>query len=214
LKLFTAKVNLAYDEVLPVLFANDSTWQWDDFNHTKDPVATTNVLSGQAQYTFTTDEQGNSVFSIARAYMKGPDGIFWPLDPVDPQTSIGADRFFEANPMNVGMPLRYDKFGPSVVLDPVPNYDSTGGLKVIFSRSPSYFVYTDTTKTPGVPLPGQRLLSLIPARDWLAVNKPESQTLAIVLKRIAEQKLELKSHMSKRDKDGRRRLQGARARSI
>src|SRR3569832_1449949 len=68
LKAFTAQVNLAYDEVLPILQSNDGTWQWDDFNHSKDPSATTDIVSGQASYTFVTDEQGNSVLSIAKAY--------------------------------------------------------------------------------------------------------------------------------------------------
>lgn len=214
LKLFTAKVNHAYDEVLPDLFAADAKWQWDDYNHTKRPIAMTDIVSGQADYSFVTDEDGNSIIAISQAYLKGPDGIFKKLAPVDPQTDVGTDEIFAENSTNTGTPYRYDKNDTSLTLDPVPNYGMTAGLRVVFSRTGSYFVYNDTTKTPGIPVPGQRLLSLIPSRDWLAVNKPDGLVLKQVLQLIADQKAALKAHMSKRDKDARSRIMGARPSAV
>lgn len=203
LKQFTSGLNLAFDEVLPIVLSSDAKWQWDDPNHTNDPRATTDLESGVSSYAFITDEQGNSVLELQGVFIKAPDGNWKKLQAVDTGTS-DTDAIQEANATNAGTPYRYDKHGVSIVLDPIPNYSSAGGLRAIFSRAQSYFAHDDTSKTPGIPSPFHRLLSLIASRDWVAVHKSENTALlAVIEKQIDNRKRELGVHMSKRARDER-----------
>lgn len=199
---FTADINAAFDEVVPLIFASDAKWQWDDINHTKMPVATTNLNSGQADYAFVSDEQGNSVLEIRKLFVIDGSGIYQEMEAVDAQTDINAANILAEASTNVGTPRRYDKIGPSVLLDPIPNYSAALGVRAVFSRSPSYFVSTDTTKTPGIPIPFHQLLALIPSRDYVAIHKPENTSLlAVINTKITEQKTMFKDFLSKRSKD-------------
>jgi hypothetical protein len=201
---FTADINAAFDEILPLIFASDAKWQWDDSNHTKYPVATTDLVSGQADYTFIADEQGNSVLEIAKVYVMDTLGIYQELKAVDAETDVGAASILAEASTNVGMPNRYDKLGPSIFLDPIPNYTAANGVRAVFSRAPSYFVSSDTTKTPGIPAPFHQLLALVPSRDYVAIHKPDNTALlTIINNKITEQKTMLKDFLSKRSKDER-----------
>ena len=198
LKDFTARINEAYDEVLPVIFSADATWQWDDSNHVKGPSATTDLVSGQSVYSVVTDQNGNSVLEIQAAFIKDENGEWQELDAINSAAAL------TQNSTNTGTPTQYDKNGISLVLNKIPNYSTTGGLKLVFSRTPSYFVSTDTTKTAGIPAHFARLLSLIASYDWLLVNKAENVTLITRLEgKITEAKTQLGAHMSKRSRDER-----------
>jgi hypothetical protein len=205
---FTADINAAYDEILPLIFSSDAKWQWDDPNHTKYPLATTNLVSGQADYAIVADEQGNSVLEIRKLYVMDPSGIYREMQAVDAQTDIDAASILAEASTNVGTPRRYDKIGPSVFLDPIPNYAAAAGVRAVFSRTPSYFASTDTTKTPGIPILHQ-LLALIPSRDYVAIHKPENTVLLQTINsKIAEEKGDLRNFLSKRAKDERTVLRG------
>jgi hypothetical protein len=202
LKQFTADINNAFDEVLPLIFSSDAKWQWDDPNHTKYPVATTDLASGQADYPFVADEQGNSVLELRKAYVMDQNGIYRELQAVDAQTDIGAASILAEASTNVGTPRRNDKIGPSLFLDPIPNYSAANGVRAVFSRTPSYFVSSDTTKTPGIPVPFHQLLAFIPPRDYVAIHKPENTALLQTINsKIAEQKQNFKDFLAKRAKD-------------
>jgi hypothetical protein len=198
---FTSDINVAYDEILPLIFASDAKWQWDDPNHTKYPIATTDLVSGQPDYTFVSDEQGNSVLEIAKVYVMDPSGVYREMKAVDAETDVGAADILAQRSTRVGVPTRYDKLGPAIFLDPIPNYAMGSGLRAVFSRTPSYFTSADTTKTPGIPV-SQELLALIPSRDYVAIHKPENTSLlTIINSKIAAQKAALSDFLSKRSKD-------------
>jgi hypothetical protein len=201
---FTADINAAFDEVLPLIFASDAKWQWDDPNHTKYPIATVDLVSGQADYPFIADEQGNSVLEIRKAFVMNPAGTYCELKAVDAQTDVDAANILAEASTNVGTPTRYDKIGPSLFLDPVPNYSMANGVRAVFSRTQSYFTSADTTKTPGIPVPFHQLLALIPSRDYVAIHKSDNTpVLQIINSKIAEQKANFKDFLSKRSKDER-----------
>jgi hypothetical protein len=125
------------------------------------------------------------------------------LEAVDAQTDTGAASLLAQPSTQTGTPTRYDKLGSTVVLDPIPDYSVAAGIKVLFSRTPSYFVSDATTKTPGIPV-GQELLALIPSRDYVAIHKSDNvRLLQVINGKIAEQKAGLTSFLSKRAKDER-----------
>jgi hypothetical protein len=100
-------------------------------------------------------------------------GIFSEIEPVDQQTLnnsvTNTDTFI--NGQNVtGTPTRYDKTDNALFLDPIPNYSREDSLKMLVSREGSYFVYTATTKMPGVPGSLHRYFALKPALDHARRN--------------------------------------------
>ena len=82
------------------------------------------------------------------------------------------NKLTDAEIVATGVPKTYEKRGNWIYLFPTPNYASTGGLEVPFQRGASYFVYTDTTKTPGFASDFHRLISLYAALDYCMVNVP------------------------------------------
>jgi len=127
----------------------DRRFQWDDTNHTKLPIGTTNLVANQKDYSFLTDEQGNAIINLTRIDILDSNGLYRQLIPMDQAqiTGIALDEFQKT----AGQPLYYDKIADNIVrLYPKPVASVTNGLKFYFQRTPSYFVATDTTKQPGV----------------------------------------------------------------
>jgi hypothetical protein len=141
-------VNNWLDMVTGYAIGNDRRFQWDDTNHTKLPIGTTNVVANQSDYSFLTDEQGNKILNLIRIDILGSDGNYTKLQAIDEsQVPIALDEFENT----AGTPLYYDKIADNIIrLYPKPAANVTSGLKFYFQRSGSYFAATDTTKEPGV----------------------------------------------------------------
>lgn len=127
----------------------DKRFQWDDTNHTKLPIGTTNLVANQSDYSFLTDEQGNNIVTLTRIDLLDSNGNYSQLQPID-QTDLdgwGLDELQETT----GTPMYYDKIADNIIrLYPKPSTSVTSGLKFYFQRTPSYFTASDTTKAPGV----------------------------------------------------------------
>ena len=126
----------------------DRNFQWDDTNHTKLPIGTTDLTATQSDYSFLTDEQGNSILNLTRIDILDPDGSYRELELIDQKNIKGAlDAYKSVN----GLPTQYDKIADNIVrLYSTPATTVADGLKFYFQRSASYFAATDTTKEPGV----------------------------------------------------------------
>ena len=144
---FTGKINVAQDEVMAEALKAGG-WNVDDFNHTHDPFITTNLVSGQRDYHFTTDEEGSLILDIYKVMVANSSGIFSELDPVD-QQGEGQDAMWDGL-NSTGIPAVYDKTGNGIFLDPIPNYSKTDGLKLFINRESTYFAVSDTTKISGI----------------------------------------------------------------
>lgn len=124
----------------------DKTFQWDDTNHTKLPEGTTSLVINQSDYSFLTDEQGNSIVTLTGISIL-INGKYFPLKLVDRN-----DDTYDPYSFGVftGVPTSYDKISDNIVrLDFLPTATTAAGLKFFFQRTPSYFAVTDTTKSPG-----------------------------------------------------------------
>jgi len=149
LKSFTADVNVASDYFLDLVLKNSSTWKADDSNHTDFPEITTALVSGRRDYTFLIDEQGNQILDIYKVYARtSATGSYKELTPVDPDTQSELTSIFDGQ-NQTGTPTRYDKTANGILLDLIPSYASSDGLKVSISRENLYFTHNDTTKKPG-----------------------------------------------------------------
>jgi len=161
LKEWTSQVNLTHDDTLAMIFnrAGGSLWQFDDSNHTKYPIIKTDLISGQRDYTFTTDEQGNIILDIYRVAVADKAGKFIDVFNTDQQTPNNGNSdttSFIDGDNTAGVPTRADKTANGIFLDPVPDYnwrvgtEGQSGILVHINREGSYFATTDTTKKPGI----------------------------------------------------------------
>ena len=141
-------VNNYLDRVTGYAIGADRRFQWDDSNHTKLPIGTTNLVSNQAEYSFLTDEQGNSILTLTRIDILDSDGNYRQLKAIDEvEIPVALDEFEST----AGKPIYYDKIADNIIkLYPKPATSVTAGLKFYFQRTGSYFAAIDTTKSPGV----------------------------------------------------------------
>lgn len=169
LKEFAADVNLAWDDYLTIALRASGKWQFDDSNLTTDyPIIYANLVSGQRDYTFTSDGTGNLILDIYNVAVlpSATATTYQEINTnIDQQTAFDASDISEEQ-TNTGVPWQYDKTANGIFLDPAPGYNATSGLKIWINREPSYFVSTDTTKMPGCPGNHHRYFALKPALDY------------------------------------------------
>lgn len=133
------------DFVAGYMIGADRRFQWDDTNHTKLPEGTTTLTSGQSDYSFLTDEQGNKILTLLGISILR-NGYYQPLTLVN-RDEIETSHFGLVN----GDPTEYDKIADNIIrLNFKPTSTVAAGLKFYFQRTPSYFTASDTTKEPGV----------------------------------------------------------------
>jgi len=190
------------DTVTGFAIGADRKWEWDDTNHTKLPIGTTNLVANQADYSFLTDEQGNKILNLTRIDILDPSGEYRQLEPLDDADINGALDEFEST---AGLPQYYDKIADNIVrLYPKPASNVTNGLKFYFQRSASYFAATDTTKEPGVSPLLHRGFVIASAYDGaLTLGLQNTQVLAVEL---AKEEKKMKDYFQIRHTDEVKRL--------
>ncbi len=173
LRKFTAEVNQALDDFFALALPASGTWQFDDSNQTDYPIIKTNIVSGQRDYPFTTDENGNLILDIYKVMImrSAVATTYEEITPVDAQSEYEyGDTNVSSENTTGGMPCEYDKTANGIFLNPIPNYNATNGLKLYINREASYFVYTDTDKKPGVPGLFHKYFYLKPAQAYARRN--------------------------------------------
>lgn len=139
-----------HDFVTGYAIGADRRFQWDDTNHTKLPEGTTDLVLNTSDYSFLTDQQGNTIITLIGLSLIDSTGKEIPLSLVD-RNDVSYD--IATFGKNSGTPTCYDKIADNIIrLDSKPSATdvSTYDLKFYFQRTGSYFAATDTTKTPGV----------------------------------------------------------------
>lgn len=167
-KAFTRNANMGLDRVTYLIFKADGQWRYDDSNNSGELLDTsTNLVNGTAKYAIPV-----TWLKIERVRVKDSGGNWVILNPVDRRQLDDSQLTAPA-----GDPQGYYLIGNYIYLDKAPNYSSSGGLEVQYQRGASYFVYTDTTKTPGFASPFHRLISYYGALDYCQMNYlPERAT--------------------------------------
>lgn len=177
-----ASTNNYLDKVTGYAIGADRRFQWDDTNHTKLPIGTTNLVANQSDYSFLTDEQGNRILTLTRIDIKDSNGKWTQLKPIDQFEVDGAlDSFYATS----GVPIYYDKINDNVIrLYPKPASSVTAGIKFYFQRTPSYFTATDTTKEPGVAGILHRGFVISSSYDGaIALGLPNLQALSVEMQK-------------------------------
>jgi hypothetical protein len=143
-----ASVNNWHDYVTGYAIGADNRFDWDDTNHSKLPIGTTNLVANQSDYSFLTDEQGNSIITLTRIDILDTDGLYRPLTLIHKDDiPLAIDEYKKT----AALPQEYIKLGDNIIrLKPKPLVSVPAGLQFHFQRTGSYFVAADTTKSPGV----------------------------------------------------------------
>ncbi len=139
------------DTVAGYAIGSDRRFEWDDSQHTKLPIGTTNLVANQSDYSFLTDEQNNAIINLTSISLiditTNEETRLTPVNRNDP------DYSYSSFGVTVGTPTSYDKIADNIIkLDTLPTAADASKykLKFYFQRTGSYFVDTDTTKSPGV----------------------------------------------------------------
>lgn len=147
---FIARANNAIDRYLLIWAKNAGTWQGDDMNHSDFQIITSNIVSGQRDYSFTNDGNSNRIIDVSKVLIlpSATATNYIEINPIDELNTSTSDILVNTV---TGQPTQYGKLSNAVFLDAIPNYNATNGLKMVVNREGSYLVYTDTTKIVGVP---------------------------------------------------------------
>jgi hypothetical protein len=175
-----------HDFVTGFAIGADKRFQWDDTNHTKLPEGTTDLTQDVTDYSFLTDEQGNTILTLTGVSVL-VDGKYIPLTPVDRNDASYDISTFGTQ---TGVPSQYDKIADNIIrLDYKPSATVEDGLKFFFQRTGSYFTASDTTKSPGVSPLLHRGYVIAAAYDGaLTLGLANTQLLAVE-RRAEEEKM-------------------------
>lgn len=202
-----ASANNAMERETAIIRNSEGRWQWDDSNDTDFPFATTSLVINQQDYSLDPTH-----YRIERVELKDEAGSWKKLIPID-QADI-YNQSLTGFLSSIAIPSYYDKVGNSLFLYPIPSYSQAASLKVFYERGPSYFLSTDTTKTPGFNPLFHKIIPYWIAYDYAVINDlPITKTLyqmtgngdAVGL--IPEMENNLKGYYLLRDKDEHLRLQ-------
>lgn len=194
LKIFTAMVNEAFDELMPLLLSYSShIIRWDDETNTDHPIATFNLTSGQADYTASVDDNSLAILDIkaVRILTSSSATSYTDIELI----TLDDDRAITAmtpNSTDVGVPTGWVKRGNTIFLTPKPNYSATSGIKILFERVQNYFASNDTTKEAGIPRIFHPLIPMIASHAWLLINRPENTAL---LTRLEAKTIDMKRNL-------------------
>lgn len=163
------------------ILANYAAGNWrpvDDTNQTDYPVVYFDLVSGQQDYSFTVDEQGNQILDIEKVRIKDPNGKFFTLRQIDKDEITDG----ELDTTISGTPSRYYLTANGIFLVEKPNYSTTDGGEISVSRTGSYFLTSDTTKKAGIPWVFHEYLALRPSYFYcLAKGLPQASAYKIAL---------------------------------
>lgn len=176
----TVDVNNALNNYF--ILANAASGNWrpaDDTNQADYPIIYADVVSGQQDYSFATDEQGNQILDIYKVRILNPNGIDWTtLDQINQNTITDA----QLSTVLSGIPSQYYLTTNGLFLVQKPNYNSVGGVEVWINRTPSYFSSGDTTRKAGIPWVHHEYLALRPSYFYcLAKGLPQAAAYKIAL---------------------------------
>jgi hypothetical protein len=192
-------INLAFDDYQNLVKQVSGTWQADDSNHTKYPNMYFNLVSGQSDYNFTFDEQGNQVQDIYRVECMQPDGTWKLLTSID---EMQGSKAIGAIELESGTPLEYWKTANGIFLKVKSNYSQTNGIRMFFTRSPNYFTTADVTaetKVPGIPNGHHKYLFWKPAYwYWLPKDTNRANLYRAEVEKIEK---EITEDISNRNRD-------------
>lgn len=167
-------INGALVNLLMIGMLSSGKWQADDTNQSGVPTYSFNLVSGTQAYAFTTDSSSpaNQILEIQKIRIKNANGQW-----SDEIYQIDKNNTDVSQFQNItGTPEYFDLVGNNIVFYPTPSYNSTNGVELTISRTPSYFLTSDTTKKAGIPDMFDDYLWLRPTYFYYLENDQQKAT--------------------------------------
>jgi hypothetical protein len=193
----TRLINVWYQKIVTMIFASQDDWTWDDSNATDYPIAITNLVANQQDYsipvslnmlriqTVNVSYDGGTTWRRANPFNKNES--YQPLD-----TTNLKNNYTIVNPF-------YSIENNAIFVYPVPTANSTGGLKIWFQRGPLEFATSDTTKAPGIDPGFHRMISLGACYEFAVIkNLP---TKDYFKNSLDDYEIRLKQYYGRKDDD-------------
>lgn len=213
---FVAKINAYQTKAWSIIIPASGKWQWDDNNLSSDPYITHTITSGQRDYHWLNDSDGNRVLDIYKVEIKQTptSTIYQEIYPVDVQSDQypSSNYSFLENTTITGVPTQYEKMGNGLIFDAIPNYTATAGLRMYVNREGYYFLTTDTTTKPGFDGRFHEYLVVGPSSEY-AIDKGLPNKNDLIGERIEMEKA-IKEAYSQRERDVRKVMTGRRIKYI
>src|SRR3990167_9521881 len=143
-----------------------------------------------------------TVLNLLKVACKDSNGNYRVLEAVDLDDPRAKDVLELRG--DSGTPVRYVKNGNSIILDPIPSYASSTGLRLFFQRNTVPFTTSDTTAVPGFAKPFHDVLAMGAAYDYL--SKEGSPRAAGMFALIERMKADIIEFYSARSEDQRPRM--------
>lgn len=147
---FIARANNALDNYLLLWAKTAGGMQADDINQTDFQIITSNIVSGQRDYTFVTDSDSNRILDVSKVLILPSSTAtnYTEINPIDELNTSISDILLNTT---TGTPRQYGKMANAILLDLIPSYSVNNGIKMVINREGSYLTTGDTTKIVGVP---------------------------------------------------------------
>ncbi len=202
LKEFASMVNSeAFPELIPLLLAYNDQIRWDDTNNTDAPSGKINLVANQNDYKITTDDNSLDILNTThvRILQSSTSTQYIDLKRItadDPNIT----EILSPSQGITGVPSGFFETNNTIYFDVKPTYSATNGIQIFFGRQQNYFVYSDTTAKPGIPLPFHMLLAQIPALNWNSLNRTSDTNLIQILQnKITKTKNDLSTFIDLRN---------------
>lgn len=193
--------------------ANQYAGNWrpaDDTNQSDYPIVYADIVSGQQDYSFTVDENGNQILGLYKIRIKtSANGEWTTLTQIDQEEVTDA----QLSTLTSGTPTQYYLTANGIFLVQKPNFSLTDGLEIWTNRTPVHFTAGDVstgTKVAGIPWIHHEYLALRPSYLYcLQKGLPQATAYANQLYGMEEQGgLEdaIKKYYSNRNRAVKRRL--------
>jgi len=194
---FTDGINLAQDEVFGFVFNKvNKGWQMDDIYHEKYPIITLDIVSGQRDYSFTTDEQGNLIIDIYKIMLTDANGNVSEIEQIDQQAKDADKGFYNTE---TGTPTKYDITANGIFFNLIPDFSADDAIEIYINRPAMQFATTDTTKMAGFNPLYHEYLVLKPSYEYARDNgRPNTEQLK---RDMNEMRTEIETAYGNRGKD-------------
>ncbi len=188
-------INDTYRAVDDAIWEATSDWEFDDSNYDTLPIAVTDLVADQDNYQLPSNAR-----KIMNAAVMDSNGTYRQLQIFD-QSQLRGEDYEEYYNQVSGLPVKADLIADAIVLRPAPSADAvtlSNGLKLMVSRDIEEFETTDTTKEPGFSKHYHRLLSLMPAYQYLIAHDANPDKLNRISSMIDKIKSRLQAYKSAR----------------
>lgn len=142
---FTARINTAIDRFYALAFQFDALWNFDGTSQTGTPIFTTNLVANTQAYDITSFAP--TLVALNQVFAKDTNGNYFEIFPqddvVNPKAYVDTAVY--------GTPSTYELVGNSILLNDIPSYSSTSGLKIVGKRNGLKFATTDGSAALGIP---------------------------------------------------------------